>query len=114
IVVRDTLRGYAVDSVAVTLTLLARDTLVDGLKVYLYRLPSTVDSTVTFADVESQLVEANLIDSIAVPDTLNSGAIHTTLRGADVDRLGLTAGGDSVLAFGLRMAAIAPTGIRVG
>jgi hypothetical protein len=114
IAVRDTLRAYAVDSAQLALTLVARDTLVDGLKVYLYRLPSTVDSTVTFADVESQLVEANLIDSIAVPDTLNSGAIHTTLRGVDLDRLRLTAGGDSVLAIGLRMAAVAPTGIRVG
>jgi hypothetical protein len=114
IAVRDTLRAYAVDSAQLALTLVARDTLVDGLKVYLYRLPSTVDSTVTFADVESQLVEANLIDSITVPDTLNSGAIHTTLRGADLDRLRLTPGGDSVLAIGLRMAAVAPTGIRVG
>jgi hypothetical protein len=114
IAVRDTLRAYAVDSVLLNVTLVARDTLVDGLKVYLYRLPSTVDSTVTFADVESQLVEANLIDSIAVPDTINSGAIEATLRGADVDRLRLPVGGDSVLAIGLRMAAAAPTGIRVG
>jgi hypothetical protein len=114
IAVRDTLRAYTVDSVLLNVTLVARDTLVDGLKVYLYRLPSTVDSTVTFADVDSQLVEANLIDSITVPDTLNSGAIHTTLRGADVDRLRLPVGGDSVLAIGLRMAAVAPTGIRVG
>ena len=114
IAVRDTLRPYAVDSALLSLTLVARDTLVDGLKVYLYRLPSTVDSTVTFADVESQLVEANLIDSIAVPDTLNSGAIRTTLRGADLDRLGLTPGGDSVLVIGVRMAAVTPTGIRLG
>ena len=114
IAVRDTLRAYTVDSVLLNVTLVARDTLVDGLKVYLYRLPSTVDSTVTFADVDSQLVEANLIDSITVPDTLNSGAIHTTLHGADVDRLRLPVGGDSVLAIGLRMAAVAPTGIRIG
>jgi hypothetical protein len=112
--VRDTLRGYTVDSVLVTLTLLARDTLVDGLKVYLYRLPSTVDSTATFTGVDSQFVDTNFIDSIAVPETLNSGALHTTLRGADVGRLKLTAGGDSVLAIGLRMAAVSPTGIRVG
>lgn len=114
IAVRDTLRAYAVDSVLVTLTLVARDTLVDGLKIYLYRLPSAVDSTVTFTDVESQFVDTNFIDSIAVPDTLNSGALQTTLRGVDIDRLRLTAGGDSVLAVGLRMAAVVPTGIRVG
>jgi hypothetical protein len=114
IAVRDTLRAYAVDSALLNLTLVARDTLVDGLKVYLYRLPSAVDSNVTFTDVESQFVDTNFIDSIAVPDTLNSGAIHTTLRGVDLDRLRLAPGGDSVLAIGLRMAAVTPTGIRVG
>ena len=114
IVVRDTLRAYVVDSVLVNLTLVARDTLVDGLKIYLYRMPSAVDSTATFAGIESEFVDSNFIDSIAVPDTLNRGAIQTILRGADVDRLRLRPGGDSVLAFGLRMTAITPTGIRMG
>jgi hypothetical protein len=117
LIVRDTLRRYAVDSVLLNLTLGARDTLVDGLKVYLYRLdslPSAVQSTVTFSDIEAQLVESNLIDSIAVPDSVNSGALQTMLRGPDVDRLRLPPGGDSVLAIGLRMTANAPTGIRVG
>ena len=114
VVVRDTLHPYAVDSVLVALTLLARDTVVDGLKVYLYRIASSVDSTASFADIEAQLVEPNLIDSIAVPDSVNAGAIQTVLRGADVDRLRLPPGGDSVLAIGLRMTANTPTGIRLG
>ena len=38
LVVRDTLRAYTVDSVTINLSLIARDTLVNGLKVYLYRL----------------------------------------------------------------------------
>ena len=42
---RDTFRAYTVDSVLLNLTLVARDTLVNGLKLYLYRLPSTIDST---------------------------------------------------------------------
>jgi hypothetical protein len=114
IVVRDTLRAYVVDSVLVNLTLVARDTLVDGLKIYLYRMPGAVDSTATFAGIESEFVDSNFIDSIAVPDTLNRGAIQTILRGGDVDRLRLRPGGDSVLAFGLRMTAVTPTGIRMG
>ncbi len=32
-------RAYAVDSVLFALTLVARDTLVTGLKIFLYRLP---------------------------------------------------------------------------
>jgi len=45
---------------------------------------------------------------------VNAGAIRSVLRGADVARLGLSPGGDSVLAIGVAMAADVPTGIRVG
>jgi len=114
ITVRDTLRAYTVDSVLLSLTLVARDTLVNGLTVYLYRLPSTVDSTATFAEVEPLLSDVNLIDSIAVPDSVNTGAITTVVRGADVARVALPPGGDSVLAIGVRIAAGTPTGIRLG
>jgi hypothetical protein len=116
VALRDTLRSYTVDSVLLNMTLVARDTLVNGLKIYLYRLPrpETMDSTRTFADIDSLLTDVNLIDSIAVPDTVNAGAITTTLRGADAAKLGLAPGGDSVLALGLRIAAETPTGIRVG
>ena len=114
IIVRDTLRAYTVDSAVLSLTLVARDTNVNGLKVYLYRLPPSVDSTVAFAAVDPLLTEPALIDSIAVPDSVNAGAITTVLRGTDTDRLGLTPGGDSVLAIGLRIAADEATGIRVG
>jgi hypothetical protein len=113
---RDTLRTYTVDSVLLSMTLVARDTLVNGLKIYLYRLPQpeSVDSTRTFADIDPLLTDGNLIDSIAVPDSVNTGTITTTFRGADADKLGLAPGGDSVLALGLRIAAESPTGIRVG
>jgi hypothetical protein len=114
ITVRDTLRAYTVDSAVIGLTLAARDTNVNGLKVYLYRLPPTVDSTATFDVVDPLLADPALIDSIAVPDSVNGGALQTVLRGTDVDRLGLPLGGDSVLAIGLRITAEAPTGIRVG
>jgi hypothetical protein len=113
---RDTLRAYTVDSVGIAINLIARDTLVNGLKVILYRLPSpdTVDSTRTFADIDAQLVDANLIDSIAVPDSVNAGTISAKLIGADAGRLGLVPGGDSALAIGVRIAAESPTGVRLG
>jgi hypothetical protein len=116
VALRDTLRAYTVDSVLLSMTLVARDTLVNGLKIYLYRLPQpeTVDSTRTFADIDPLLTDVNLVDSIAVPDSVNVGTLTTTLRGADAAKLGLAPGGDSVLALGLRIAAETPTGIRVG
>jgi len=114
--VRDTLRAFTVDSVSLGLTLVARDTLVNGLKIFLYRMPQTAptDTALTFADVDPLLTDVNLIDSIPVPDSVNAGAISAVLRGADVAKVALTPGGDSVLAIGVRIAADSPTGVRLG
>jgi hypothetical protein len=112
--VADTNRGYLVDSVLISINLVARDTLVDGLKVFLYRIDNTVSSGVTFADVASQLVEANLIDSVPVADTLNSGVVQLVLRGADVLKTGLPVDSGGTLAVGVAMSAAQPSGIRIG
>lgn len=114
IAVRDTARAYVVDSVLITLNLVARDTLVSGLKLLLYRLTSAVDSTATFASVDPQTVSANLIDTIAVPDSVHTGAITTMLRGSEVSRVAIPKGTGGVLGMGIRLTAAAPTGIRLG
>jgi hypothetical protein len=115
ITVRDTARAFTVDSVSLTLNLVARDTLVTGLRIFLYRLPPDIEpDTATFAGVDPQLTAPALIDSITVPNSLHSGQVSTVLRGADADRVAIAAGTGGVLAMGLRIAADAPTGIRVG
>ncbi|MGH7511479.1 MAG: hypothetical protein ACREOQ_01015 [Gemmatimonadales bacterium] len=113
IAVRDTLRTYTVDSAAVSVTIVARDTLVGGLTLFAYRIPSGVDSTVSFTGIDPLLVPANLIDSIVVPDSVHTGTVGFTLTGADVGRVAF-GGTDSTLAIALRLTANAPTGIRVG
>jgi hypothetical protein len=113
--VRDTLRAYAVDSALLSLNLIRRDTLVNGLKLYLYRIdPATADSEATFASVTSQLVPGAIIDSIAVDDTLNSGLVRTVLRGTDLAKVALPLEGDGVLAIGVAMTADQPSGARLG
>lgn len=113
--VRDTLRGYAVDSALLSLNLIRRDTLLDGLKLYLYRIdPATVDSNATFASIAPQLAPGAIIDSIAVPDTLNSGLVRVILRGADVAKVALPVEGNGVLAIGVAMAAPQASGVRIG
>jgi hypothetical protein len=112
--VRDTLRAYTVDSALLSLNLIARDTLVNGLKLYLYRVDPELDTTVTFAQLEQQLLPAAIIDSIEVPDTLNSGLVRTVLTGADVEKVALPAGTGGVLAIGVAMAADQPSGVRIG
>ena len=115
ITVRDTARAYSVDSVTLALTIVARDTLVNGLKIFLYRLPSDIDpDTATFAGIDPQLAVPALIDSILVPDSVNTGQVSVVLRGADVDRVAIPAGTGGILALGLRIGADSPTGIRVG
>jgi hypothetical protein len=111
--VRDTLRTYAVDSALINLTLAARDSTVHNLRLILYRLPSTVDSTATFDAIDPLLADPNLIDTIAVPDSVHTGTVSTMLRADKVGRIALV-GADSSLAMGLRMAADAPTGVRLG
>jgi hypothetical protein len=112
--VRDTLRGYVVDSVQISLNLVARDTLLDGLKLFLYRLSPTVDSNTTFDAVAAEMTTANLIDSISVPDSVNGGTRTTILRGADADRVSLPVGTGGVLAIGVGISANGPTGVRLG
>jgi hypothetical protein len=111
--VRDTLRSFSVDSALINVTIVARDTLVGGLKLFLYRIPSGVDSTVSFADIEPLLGPANLLDSIVVPDSVHTGTVSAQLDPTEVGRVAFT-GADSTLAIALRMTAAAPTGIRVG
>jgi hypothetical protein len=113
ITVRDTLRTYTVDSAAITVTIIARDTLVTGLKLFLYRIPSGVDSTVSFTGIDPLLTPATLIDSIVVPDSVHTGTVNATVSGAELSQIAL-AGADSTLAIALGMSANTSTGVRVG
>jgi hypothetical protein len=112
--VRDTLRAYTVDSALLALNVVARDTLVNGLKLYLYRIDPGVDSNDTFESINPQLIPTAIIDSIEVPDSVNSGLVQTVLRGTDVEKVALPTGGGGILAIGVAMAADQPSGVRVG
>lgn len=113
--VRDTLRTYIIDSVAFGLTLVARDTNSTGLQVQLYRLPRTLDTTTTYAQVDPAFIPENLITTIAVPDSVNSGALRAVIQGADLARVAIPAADSGVLGLGVRIDAVAPpTGIRLG
>jgi len=114
IMVDDTGRTYTVDSVALALTIVARDTLVNGLKLVLYRISDTANATATFASLDAQLVPESVIDTLVVPDTLNTGTVRTVLRGADLAKVDLPLSGNGILALGVSMVADQPTGVRLG
>lgn len=99
------------DSAVIGMTLQARDTSVTGLKLFIYNLATDLDTTTTFADVEPQMVPANLIDSIAVPDSVKSGLLRVVVSGADTTKVGADTAGR--FAIGIKISANAPTGIRL-
>jgi hypothetical protein len=112
--VRDTNRTYTVDSVAFTVTVLARDTLVNGLKLVFYRISDTVNATATFPSLDAQLTPESVVDTLAVPDTMNTGTVRAVLRGADLAKVDLPLAGNGILALGVSMVADQPTGVRIG
>lgn len=105
--------SYTVDSVAFVASLLARDSTVRGLKLYFHRVPVTLDTTSTFADVDGSLTEETLIDSLAIPDTLKSGTIQLVLKGDALNRVIPAEADSGRLGIGLRVGGPAPTGVRL-
>lgn len=107
-------KPYTLDSIALELSVLYRDTTVHGLKVYLYRLPAAVDSTWTFAQIDGAFSPSTIIDSIAVPDSLVTKRLRTVFIGADTSKLSIPAGDSARLAIGVQIRANSGTGIRIG
>ena len=114
VTVRDTARAYTIDSVALSFTLVARDTTQTGLQLLLYRIPPSIDSSTTFAAVASAFAPENILASVDVPDTLNTGTLRTVFQGADLSRVEIPAADSGRLALGIRIASPVPTGVRVG
>jgi hypothetical protein len=114
VTVRDTLRGYTIDSVALGFTVVARDTNLTGLNLLVYRLPPQIDSTTTYVQVDPAFVAENLVVSIPIPDTLNTGTLRALLQGPDLDRIAIPPADTGVLALGIRLDAPDTTGIRLG
>ena len=112
--VRDTLRAFTIDSVALSFTIAARDTNLTGLQLLLYRLTPSFDSTTTFADVAPVFVPESLIATVDVPDTLNAGTVRTVFQGADLNRVEIPASDSGRLGLGVRIGGPAATGVRLG
>lgn len=112
--VADSLRPYTVDSIALGVTLLARDTTVKNLRLRFHTVPLGYDTTATLEQLTADMTPATLIDSVAVADTLSSGAVRLVLKGDALDRLVIPAADSGKLAIGVSIGAARPTGVRLG
>jgi hypothetical protein len=86
---RDSLRVNAIDTVlapiastdsfAVQVDVLRRRADAKGIRLGIYRLPTTVDSTATYAQLEPYFQDSTLIGTIALDDTLQNGLVSTSI-----------------------------------
>lgn len=116
LVLNGTSYAYRIDSVALGATLLGRDPAATGLSLEIYRLtsPASLDSTRTFSQVAADLVPANLLAVIPIPDSLRSGTLQKVYTGAALDTIAIPAADAGVLALGYRIVAPGATGVRIG
>ena len=115
IMFRDTLRAYTIDSVALTVLVVAHDTLARNVQVGLYRLPSNLDTlSLSYPGVSASIVPANLIGSVQVSDTAKADTIQLRLRGADLSKVALQPSDNKRLAIGIAVTGNTPTGARIG
>ena len=114
VIVGDSVRPYTIDSVTITVNLVARDTAAKHLVLQLHRLPVSLDSLTSFETIDALLTPESLIDTIAVPDSVTSGAFSSRLRGDLLERVTIPPEDSGRLAIGYRIQASGPTGIRLG
>jgi hypothetical protein len=112
--VKDTLYTYTIDSVAISIAVLARDLGATGIVLQLYRAPASVDSTVTYADLAGYSTPGNLLDSLVVPDTLENGSLRVVFSGADLAKVAIPPADSGVLALALGVTAPDSTGVELG
>ena len=110
----DSLVPYTIDSVSLSVSVVYRDTSVKHFRVFLYRMPATVDSGVTFQDAEAAFTPANFIDSLLVDDTTTAIRLETILKDTTLGRVAIAPADSGKLAIGVQIRADQGTGARIG
>lgn len=119
----DPYTNYTIDSVLITVTLLARDTSVSGVRLALHRLPATVDTAATFAQIDPLIVPGTLVDSVTIADSIdliNDDSVRVAFtykflfQGDTLSLVDIPAADSGVLALAVAISGGTPTGVRVG
>lgn len=112
LLIRDTLRTYTIDSVHLGLGVLTRDTLLTGLSLSVWRVPQTIDSLSSVAQIDAALTPDRLLGTMDIPDTLESGSLTLKFEGPDLAKVDLVAD-TGVLNIAVTLNSATPTGVRV-
>lgn len=114
VIVQDTTRTFVVDSVKLNLALQDRDTTKTGLVLDIYRVPQTLDTLASFAELTAAMVPAALLRSVPIPDSFKAGALPVIFSGAELSKFTFVAADSTRLAIGLRVRAPSQAGVYVG
>ncbi len=114
LLIRDTLRTFTVDSVALTFALQRRDTTVAGMVLEVYRLPRTVDTLTPFAVIDVAMNAATLLEEFAIADNVRSGALRVTLGAQALARIAFAPDDSTRLTVGLRLRSAGGGAARIG
>lgn len=113
--VRDTARDYTLDSVAIEVTLVARDTAASGILLALHRVPATTDTSTTFAAVDPLVVPGTLIDSVTIADSVRPAFKYRfVFRDSTLPLVDIPAADSGVFAMAIAISGAAATGVRIG
>ncbi|HKV76330.1 MAG TPA: hypothetical protein VJN95_17560 [Gemmatimonadales bacterium] len=104
--------SYTIDSVALQFNLVARDSMVKGDSLIIFRLDPGADTTITFAQLEAAATDpTRRIGSVALLDSVHTGSLRLVLDSAQADSLLFIPPADSgKLSVGLMVGADTPTG----
>jgi len=112
--VRDSLRPFTLDSVALSVVLERRDTTVTGLVLEFYRLPLTIDTLTPFATIVAAMTPATFLEAIPISDATRVGELRVVLGPAALARIGFSASDSSRLAVGLKLRSNGGGAARIG
>jgi hypothetical protein len=110
----DTLRSFVVDSAFIEFFLQAYDTTQSNTVIDLYKLPPSVDSTTTQAQLDLLMTPGTLIAEVPVRVALPLGVYHVALAGDDLAKIAFTPEDSTRLMVGFRIRADGPTAGRIG
>lgn len=106
--------AYTIDSAAISIHITARDTAVKNLYLVVHRVPVSIDSSTTLAELDAHITPETVVDSVLLPDSLARGDIRIPIG---LDRIPLLEPDESdTTQFGIafRITSPVPTGVRLG
>jgi hypothetical protein len=106
--------SYTIDSVSITLTLLARDTSVSGIRLELYRLPVSIDTSAAFGDIDPYVVPGALIDTAAIADTVRPFTYRFVFKDSTLSLVDIPPADTGLFTMAIAIAGPTATGVRVG